>query len=40
MLAETDQFQQAFSFGGLEFDGSFGHSPNLPQPRTFIKLRH
>ena len=24
MLAETDQFQQAFSFGGLEFDRSFG----------------
>ena len=40
MLALTDQFQPAFSFGGLEFDRSFGHGPNLPQPRTFIKLRH
>jgi len=40
MLALTNQFQQAFSFGGWEGDRSFGHSPNLPQPRIFIKLRH
>ncbi len=32
MLTKTYQFQQAFAIGGLEFDRSFRHGPNLPSP--------